>query len=203
MQLLTSPLSPFGRKCRVLLIETGQDDVEIRDVTASPLGGEPALNAANPSGKIPALLRDDAPALYDSRVITRFLDDRAKAGLYPATSLWDVLALEANADAIMEAAVAITYEKRLRPEALWWPDWFEAQWTKIARSLDALETRSMPLLMGSLNMAQVSVGCALAYLDLRHGDRNWREGREILAAWEAKFAARPSMAATKPIPPST
>ena len=198
MQLLSSPASPFVRKCRVVLIETGQKDVEVRDVTASPMGGDAALNAANPSGKIPALVRDDGPALYDSRVICRFLDDRAKAGLYPEARLWEVLALEANADAVMEAAVGITYEKRLRPEALWWSDWLDAQWAKIARSLDALEARSMPLLTGPLNMGQIGVGCALGYLDLRHSDRDWRKGRDTLAKWEADFAERPAMQATKP-----
>ncbi|UWQ21771.1 glutathione S-transferase family protein [Jannaschia sp. W003] len=198
MQLLSSPASPFARTCRVVLLETGQADVEVRDVSASPLGGEPALNAANPSGKIPALVQDDEPTLYDSRVICRFLDHRAGAGLYPDARLWDVLALEANAHAVMEAAITITYEKRLRPEDLWWPEWFEAQWTKIARSLDAMESRSMPLLEGPLHMGQVAVGCALGYLDLRHGDRNWREGRDALAAWEKRFAAREAMAATAP-----
>ncbi len=198
MQLLSSQASPFARKCRVLLLETGQADVEVRDVTASPMGGEAALNAANPSGKIPVLVRDDAPALYDSRVITRFLNDRAGSGFYPAARLWDVLALEALADAVMEAAVAITYEKRLRPEALWWPDWFEAQWAKAARALDAIEGRSMPLLSGPPTMAQVAVGCALGYLDLRHGDRDWRAGRDALARWEAGYAARDAMAATRP-----
>lgn len=198
MQLLSSPASPFVRKCRVVLIETGQDDVVVRDVTSNPMGGDAALNAANPSGKIPALLRDDAPTLYDSRVITRFLDDRAKSNLYPEGRLWEVLSLEANGDAIMEAAVGITYEKRLRPEKLWWPDWFDAQWAKIARSLDALESRSMPLLEGPLNAGQISIGCALGYLDLRHGDRDWRAGRDTLTKWEAGFAARSSMVATKP-----
>lgn len=198
MQLLSSPASPFVRKCRVVLIETDQTDVEVRDVTANPMGGEAALNAANPSGKIPALLRDDGPALYDSRVICRFLDERANAGLYPAARPWEVLTLEASGDAIMEAAIAITYEKRLRPEALWWPEWFDAQWTKIARSLDALEQRSMPLLEGPLNAGQIAIGCALGYLDLRHGDRDWRAGRDILSKWEAGFAARAAMVATKP-----
>lgn len=198
MQLLSSPASPFVRKCRVVLIETGQTDIEIRNVTASPMGGEAAVNAANPTGKIPALLRDDAPALYDSRVICRFLDDRAGAGLYPAARLWEVLTLEANGDAIMEAAIAITYEKRLRPETLWWPEWFDAQWTKITRSLDALEQRSMPLLEGPLNAGQIAIGCALGYLDLRHGDRDWRAGRDTLTKWEAAFALRPAMVATKP-----
>ncbi|SDY36115.1 glutathione S-transferase [Jannaschia faecimaris] len=198
MQLFSASASPFARKCRVVLIETGQDDVEVRDVTANPLGGDAELNAANPSGKIPALLRDEGPALYDSRVITRFLDDRAGSNLYPQSRLWEVLALEANGDAIMEAALGITYEKRLRPENLWWPEWFDAQWTKIARSLDALESRSMPLLEGPVNMGQIGVGCALGYLDLRHDDRNWRDGRDILAKWEAAFSERPAMVATKP-----
>lgn len=198
MQLLSSSLSPFARKCRVLLIETAQDDVEVRDVTANPMGGDAALNAANPSGKIPTLVRDDGPAIYDSRVICRFLDARAESGLYPDARLWEVLSLEANGDAIMEAALAITYEKRLRPENLWWPDWFDAQWVKIARSLDALDSRSMPLLTGPLNMGQIAVGCALGYLDLRHDDRDWRAGRDALAGWQATFADRQSMIATAP-----
>ena len=198
MHILSSPASPFVRKVRVVLLETKQTDIEVRAVTSNPMGGEAVLNAANPSGKIPVLVRDDGPAIYDSRVICRFLDHRAGAKLYPEARLWDVLALEANADAIREAALAIIYEKRLRPETLWWPDWFEAQWGKVARSLDALEHRSMPLLEGPLNMAQISVGCALGYLDFRLGDRVWREGRPTLAAWEARFAARDAMQATKP-----
>ncbi|MEM9797731.1 MAG: glutathione S-transferase [Pseudomonadota bacterium] len=199
MQLLSSGASPFVRKCRVVLLETGQDDVEVRDVTASPMGGDAALNAANPSGKIPTLLRDDAPALYDSRVICRFLDDRAGAGLYPQGRLWDVLSLEANADAIMEASVGMTYEMRFRAEkGLVWDEWLDLQWAKVARSLNAMENRSMPILEGPLNIAQIAVGCALGYLDLRHGARNWRDGRPALAAWEAGFAARDAMTATRP-----
>ncbi|CUH23973.1 putative GST-like protein YibF [Jannaschia seosinensis] len=199
MQLLSSPASPFARKCRVVLLETAQHDIDIRDVSASPLGGDADLNAANPSGKIPTLLREEGPALYDSRVICRFLDNRAGASLYPVGRMWEVLSLEANADAIMEAAVGMTYEKRFRGERdLVWPEWLDAQWAKIARSLDALEARSMPLLEGPLNVAQIAVGCALGYLDLRHGDRAWRDGRDTLAAWEGRFAARPAMDATKP-----
>ncbi|MEM7644005.1 MAG: glutathione S-transferase [Pseudomonadota bacterium] len=199
MQLLSSGASPFVRKCRVVLLETGQDDVQVRDVTAMPLGGDADLNAANPSGKIPVLIRDDGPAIYDSRVICRFLDQRAGANLYPHGRLWDVLSLEANADAIMEAAVGMTYEKRFRAEkGLVWDDWLDAQWAKVARSLDAIEARSMPLLEGPLNAAQIGIGCALGYLDLRHDDRAWRDGRAALAAWDTRFAARYSMQATKP-----
>jgi glutathione S-transferase len=47
-------------------------------------------------------------------------------------------------------------------------------------------------------MGQIAVGCALGYLDFRHGDLDWRKGRPALAAWEEKLRARPSMAATAP-----
>jgi len=56
----------------------------------------------------------------------------------------------------------------------------------------------MTLLAGPLTMAQVAIGCALQYLDLRHGPRNWREGRPKLAQWQTGFAERPAMQATKP-----
>ncbi|MEM8824325.1 MAG: glutathione S-transferase N-terminal domain-containing protein, partial [Pseudomonadota bacterium] len=135
MQLLSSSASPFVRKCRVVLLETGQTDIELRDVTANPLGGDADLNATNPSGKIPALIRDDGPAIYDSRVICRFLDHRAGANLYPESRLWEVLSLEANADAILEAAVGMVYEMRFRADHdLVWDTWLDVQWAKITRS---------------------------------------------------------------------
>jgi glutathione S-transferase len=155
--------------------------------------------ALNPLGKIPALARDDGPALYDSRVICRYLDDRAQAGLYPASRLWDVLTLEATADGIMDAAVLIIYESRVRPEDHRFAPWVDGQWTKIDRSLDALEQRWLSHLHGPLDMGQIAVGAALGYLDFRHDERGWRNGRPGLAAWEAVFAERPSMVATRPV----
>jgi glutathione S-transferase len=198
MQLVGSPPSPFVRKCRVVLAETGQDDVEIIDVSTTPVNTAPEAAAANPLGKIPALLRDGGPALYDSRVITRFLDHRAQAGLYPDERLWDVLTLEATADGIMEAAVLMVYEKRVRPEEFWYEPWLDAQWGKVTRALDALESRWMSHLHGPLDMGQLAVGCALSYLDFRHGDKDWRAGRDSLAAWYGKIAKRPSMQSTMP-----
>ncbi|MDG4647100.1 glutathione S-transferase [Roseibacterium sp. SDUM158017] len=196
MQLMGSGASPFVRKVRVLIAEAGIDGVQEVDVAASPMGGEDRVNTANPLGKIPALVREDGPTLYDSNVICRFLDDRSGAGMYPQARLWEVLTLEATADGIMEAALAIVYEKRFRPEELWWQPWFEAQWTKVARALDAVERSWMSHLQGRPDMGQVAVACALGYLDLRHGDRDWRAGRPELAAWFEVFSARPSMTAT-------
>jgi glutathione S-transferase len=57
----------------------------------------------------------------------------------------------------------------------------------------------MSHLSGPLNIGQSAIGCALGYLDLRQPDRNWRKGRDALAAFEATFLLRPSMQATIPV----
>jgi glutathione S-transferase len=196
VELLGANASPFVRKARVLIAEAGIDDVTYVEVSASPMGGEERINLANPLGKIPALMRDDGPTIFDSNVICRFLDHHAGAGFYPTARLWEVLTLEALSDGIMEAALAVIYEKRFRPEELWWPEWHAAQWTKVERALDVVESTWLSHLEGPLTMGQVALACALGYLDLRFGDRAWRDGRPGLAAWFETFSARPSMTST-------
>ena len=199
MKLLKAGPSPFVRKVLVTLHETEQyDAVEQVQVTASPLTPDPNLIAANPVGKILALISDDGPTLYDSRVICRFLDHRAQTGLYPEVRQFDTLTLEATADGMMEAAVLIVYEERFRPPEKVSIEWIEGQWAKVSRALDALNTRWMSHLHGRLDMGHIAIGCALAYLDFRHDVRKWRTGREALADWYEGFAQRPSMVATDP-----
>jgi glutathione S-transferase len=197
-----SPASPYVRKVMVVLHETGQlDAVRLAPAAGTPI--EPASMPVghNPLGKIPALEREDGATLYDSRVICRYLAERAPQGpaLYPASPrLWEVLTLEATGEGIMDAAILMRYETMLRPAEQQFPPWIEGQWAKIARSLDALESRWMGHLAGSLNIGKIAVGCALGYLDFRHDARRWREGRDTLAAWYEDFARLPSMQATRP-----
>lgn len=199
MKLISASASPFVRKVRVVLHETGQaGSVEEVQVATSPLDTASEARAANPVGKIPALIRPDGPALHDSRVITRFLDARAGGGLYPEARIWEVLTLESMADAIMDAAVLITYEGRFRPPEHQSANWMDAQWAKIRAALEAINSRWMSHLAGPLDASQIAVGCALGYLDLRHDDRGWRSGVDALDDWFAVFAERESMKATAP-----
>ncbi|MEM6620030.1 MAG: glutathione S-transferase family protein [Pseudomonadota bacterium] len=197
LRLHSAPASPFARKCRVCLLETGQE-AEFALRGGHPLAPDNMPTAQNPLGKIPTLERDDGPALYDSRVITRYLNTRAGGALYPEARLWETLTLEATADGMMEAAVLMVYEARTRPEDIRYPAWVDAQWAKVTRCLAAIERQWMSHLNGPLDMAQIAVGCALAYLDFRHGDRNWRADYPTLATWETAFALRPAMQATLP-----
>ncbi|UWQ62624.1 glutathione S-transferase [Leisingera caerulea] len=197
MRLTYSQASPFARKVVVLLHETGQlQDVEIQDVTTTPLSPSPDVKASNPLAKIPALERNDGPALYDSRVICAYLDERAGGKLYNRG--WDSKVLEATADGIMDAAVLMSYEKRLRPEEKQWEGWLDAQRDKVLGGCAALNARWMSHLRGPLDIGQIAVACALAYVNFRHPDTNWRQGNEALAEWFEEFESRPSMQATKP-----
>lgn len=199
MKLMMAAPSPFVRKVRVVIRETNLvDQVEEVEVVASPAGPSADLIAANPLGKIPALVRQYGPTLYDSRVICQFLDDHAQAGLYPAARRWEVLTLEATADGMMDAAVLMVYEARFRDEAERSQAWVDAQWAKVDRALSALESRWISHLSGQIDMGQIALGCALGYLDFRHGDRGWRDGRPHLADWFADFESRDAMQATIP-----
>ena len=146
MKLLISPASPFARKARVVLREANlTDTVTEVDVNTTPYASDPTVVPANPSGKIPALTRPEGPALYDSRVICRYIDDRAGGKLYPkGPALWQVLTLEATADGMLDAAILMVYETRIRPEDKQFDGWIEGQWAKVSRALDALEKENQP-----------------------------------------------------------
>jgi len=61
----------------VLLHESGQiGDVTLVSATGNPIDGGSLPVAETPLGNIPALVRDDGPALHDSRVICRYPDAR-------------------------------------------------------------------------------------------------------------------------------
>lgn len=197
MKLIMAEASPFARKVRVLLRETNQlKDVEEVSIATSPFQVNEQAKAANPTGRIPSLIRADGPALYDSRVITRYLDAKAAAGMYPEAKLWDVLTIEATGDSMMDSAVSISYELRLRPQEKVSSEWTDAQWSKVMGGCDALQSQWMDLLNGPLTLAHISIACALGYLDLRHDARNWRQGHDALAAWFADFSKRPSFRET-------
>lgn len=201
MQLIYSPTSPFVRKVVVLLLETGLDNEVARvEVKTTALHPDVSLAASNPLKKLPALLRPDGHALYDSRVICRFLASKSDLELYPQGDLWSCLTLEATADGIMEAAVSMVYERLLRPEEQQYEPWVEAQWGKAIGAIEALEDLWIDALNEPLNMAHIAIGCALGYLDFRHEPRDWRSRAPKLATWFARFNQRASMQETVPRP---
>ncbi|MDD7972088.1 glutathione S-transferase [Roseinatronobacter alkalisoli] len=200
MTLYYSPTSPYARKVLVLAHEAGiAGKLDIITGSGTPLDSGQAPIAQNPLGKVPTLSRPDGPAIYDSRVICEYLDSIAQSGFYPGGARrWDALTLQSMADGILDAALAMVYESRLRPEAMHFAPFVEGQWQKIARSVDMLETRWISYLAGPFCIGQIATACALSYLDLRHNARNWRQAHPALTAWHENFAQRDSMLATQP-----
>jgi len=201
MKLMYSPTSPYVRKVMILAIERGLDrKIEKLPQAASPMGGNKVLEKANPLGKVPALELDNGMTLFDSPVICEYLDSKHRGDkLFPASGArrWKALRLQAIGDGILDAALLARYETAMRPENLRWTDWLDGQKRKLAQALDQLEKEAKDL-AGGLTIGQVTVACALGYLDFRFGDMNWRKGRPKLAAWYDKFSRRKSMQATIP-----
>ena len=184
----------------ILLHEThALDSVKLVPAAGTPVDFGSMPVSQNPLGKIPVLERDDAPAIYDSRVICRFLDTLSSVKMYPdGDRLWETLTIEATADGIMDAAILMAYEERLRPEGLRYDKWLEGQWQKIDRALSVINERWLSHLKGPLDMGQIAVACALAYVDFRHPTRDWRSSNAELAEWFAGFSTRESFQQTLP-----
>jgi glutathione S-transferase len=200
MTLFHSPASPFVRKVLVAARERGIERlIETVPTGVTPVNRDAAIAAHNPLGKIPTLVLEDGTGVFDSRVIVEYLDGLPGGPrLIPdgGAARLRALTLQALADGLCDAAVALRYETAVRPEALRWPEWSASQTTKIVASLDALERDWLGHLSASLDIGTVATACALGYLDYRFASLGWREGRAGLAAWHRGFAARPSMQAT-------
>ena len=201
MKLYANKASPFARKVRVLVRETGlAGRVEEVETVVSPIAANETLARDNPLVKIPALVTDSGETLFDSRVICEYLDTlHTGRKLFPASGPQRFIALRRQSltDGILDAAVLCRYETAVRPEALRWKEWIEGQKRKIFGGLAVLEAE-----VGSwadeFNIGQVGTACALGYLDFRFADWDWRGGHPQLKGWFERVCARPSVAATKP-----
>jgi glutathione S-transferase len=193
MRLYSNPLSPFARKVRVAAHELGlAEAIEVIDLAMSPVAPNLELLRHNPLGKLPTLLMPQGVALFDSSVIAIYLNGLGEGRLR-------ALRLEALGDGVSEAAVSARYESALRPHALQWEDWRKAQLDKVRRALAHFE-QHLDLSTDAITIGEISIACALSYLDTRFPDLEWRVGAPALADWEHAFSARPSMRATSVSP---
>ncbi len=200
MKLYYSPASPYARKVLMCAVELGlRDRIEVVPVAVLPTAPNAAVALHNPLMKVPTLERDDGTALFDSAVICEYLDVLAKGALFPREGerRWRALREQALADGIMDAALLVRYETFVRPEPLRWGEWIDGQRVKIAQALDYLDAlKNDP--GQPLHIGDVTIACALGYLDLRFADDRWLEGRGNLARWFEVIAKRESFRSTRP-----
>mgnify|MGYP001815254549 CR=1 FL=1 len=197
MKLLYAPTSPYARKARMVIIEKSLED-RVELVDAIPYDDPAALLAANPLGKVPALITDDGRAIFDSPVICHYLDNLTPPARFlpEGEARWDFLVREALCDGITDAALNIVMEGR-RPEEYRSPDAPKRWRNAILRSVAQVET-DIAGYEGPLTLAQMGLGAALGYLDLRMPDMGWRDGNPRVTAWYENFSQTPAMLSTSP-----
>lgn len=195
--LFFTTASPYARKARVVLAEKGLAEA-VQMQACMPFERPADLVAANPLSKVPTLVLEDGTVLFDSPVICEYLDALASPRLIPESgpARWQALRRQAQADGLLDAGVLIRLEG-LRPDAERSPGWVEQQWQTATRTLDAFEAEAADF-GAAFGIGEITLACALAWLDFRMPERDWRDGRPALTAWERAVAARPSMAATRP-----
>jgi glutathione S-transferase len=206
MKLRYSPTSPFVRKVMVTALETGlAGRIEKIPTAVAPTKLNDEVARENPLVKVPALTTDDGLVLYDSPVICEFIDslhDGAKVFPATGTQRWVALRQQALGDGILEAAILARYES-IRPKEFLWPDWIDAQLRKVRGAIAALEREvGQGLLRGPFTIGQITVSCALGYLDFRYAHEKWRERAPALGRWYDDVAERPSLKQTMPKDPT-
>jgi glutathione S-transferase len=198
MKLRYSPASPYVRKISVTLIETGLED-RVEKILTNVWDPDTDIAGDNPLGKVPTLILDDAGVLYDSPVICEYLDSLHDGDkLFPASGedRWRALRLQALGDGMTDAGISRLLESR-RPEEFRYDKWMERQMVVVFRAMDALEADTDALDAG-FGIGQISVACAIGWLDFRMPDLNWRGERPGLADWFEGVSDRPSMTQTTP-----
>ena len=195
MKIHFSPTSPYVRKCLVSAHELGlEGQIQLLPSSAHPVNRDQEIIKSNPLGKVPTFNCDGGTALFDSRVICEYLDDKAGGKLFPrsGSGRWVALTQQSLGDGILDAALLARYESAVRPEPLRWPDRQAGQLDKIETSLAHLEAGPQ-LPADRVDIGLITIGCALWYLDLRFADMGWRSRFASVAAWYAEFGQRESM----------
>ena len=113
-------------------------------------------------------------------------------------------ASEINVSAVpaSDAALLARYERTARPAEYQWPVWREAQLVKVSACLVEIERQierqaATPPTQAP-TIGEVTLACALGYLDFRFPELDWRASHPRATQWEAAFRKLPAMQATLP-----
>eukprot|EP01137_Pigoraptor_chileana_P001255 Opistho-2@38628 len=206
MKLIGSLASPYVRKVRVVMAEKKLDyQFVLEDVW-----GSDAILKMNPLGKVPCLVMEGQDsitgAVFDSRVICEYVDTLSPVGkLIPerGRERTEVRTWEALADGLMDAAILARLEQTWsgRSDEQRSAAWVDRQMGKVLASVKAMSQG-----LGEKNwcsgnhfsLGDISVGCALGYLDFRFPAIDWRVEHPNLARHYEKLAARASFVDTAP-----
>lgn len=196
LTLLYQTHSPYARKALVFAHEAGlADGLRIAHQETSPTLRNETVFAENPLGKVPVLLREGLPPLFDSDVICAYLDTLHDGPpLIPTEPerRWRALTVQAVAQGIADAGIAVRWETVRRPEALRYPLLGDGYTDKLMASYDWLE--QVLDIDAEPDIGHIALGAALSWIEFR--DLPGFRDRSRLSAWLDRFSQRSSMLAT-------
>lgn len=197
MKLHWSPKSPFVRKVMIVAYECALTDrIELIRSVAAMSKPNPALMADNPLNKIPTLRLDDGTVLHDSNVICEYLADLSKReDLFPRTGAerWNALRRNALGNGLLDVLILWRNEReRAQPSQELMAAFEVKTRASLVRMHDDLSTAPP----NRFDIGDIAMLCALAYLDFRFGDFDWRSAQPAPALWYEHLSARPSVQAT-------
>jgi glutathione S-transferase len=199
MKLYCTPGSPYARMARILVIEKGLESRVEVIFAQTRTAGSPYYKI-NPSGRVPYLVRDDGVGLEESALICAWLDQldgKPAFGLPAGEAAWEALRLEGLARSLLDG-LSVWLRELYRPENERSPGVIRHEVDRAARLLGHWEREiAHPHMRGPLNMAQLTLACALG-LEARNPGFEWRSGHAVLLDWFRPIAARPSFQATAP-----
>jgi glutathione S-transferase len=198
MKLIGSKTSPFVRKVRILLAEKR---LPCEFLEESPWTAQTTVPRYNPLNKVPVLQLDDGESLYDSSVITEYLDTLPGPRFIPATGSERarVRRDEALGDGIGEAGITMFLERK-RSAELQDASWIARQRDKMDAGIAALAKSVGPessIGAAQINIGDISCACALFWVEFRLPEIDWR-AHANLKEWAERLEALPSFAATRP-----
>ncbi|KAH7067104.1 hypothetical protein FB567DRAFT_542046 [Paraphoma chrysanthemicola] len=215
MRLIYHPFSPYSRKVFALAHELGlTKHITLQKVVVCPIpiqgwsDNNDDVSVYNPMAKIPCLVPEDIPdGIFDSNIICEYLENLVSVTRKKDTRYWQLHTLHACADGIMDAAVLMTYEVRIRKErGIFFDEWMEGQKQKILRGLDRIEVAANSGLLpdppgsGPASADEVAVAVATAMTaEMGLLGVDWTDGRPALGKWMKKWEARKSFVRTPPL----
>jgi len=200
MKLISSLTTPYGRKVRIVIAEKHLD---VEWLEENVWAADTKVGLYNPLIKIPVLILDDGTTLYDSRVITEYLD-----GVVPVSRLIPeggreramVKRWEALGDGIADAGIAVFLERK-RPTELQSRDWIMRQLGKVESGIAgaARELGERKFCHGeAYSLGDIALACALLWVEFRLPEINWRETYPNLRTWIERIEARQEFVDTQP-----
>jgi glutathione S-transferase len=203
MKLFLNKASPYARLVLVTAHEAGLAD-RVETVWTEPWEDPPALLAANPLAKVPALMTDAGTALCESSCICDYLialsrrDDLLPAQLETRT---DVLQRLGLGRAAIDCAFSAVIQRRFNNGG---DTTLSRRWmSALPRAAAALDAEIGGRIGSRIDKRQpdlgdLAVAVAFDYVDFRLPEIGWRSNAPRLARAVDCVRSRPSMQSSRP-----